>query len=202
MTKAVSEFISHLVVHFGEPKFDAPEENRKKVYHDWLASMNSNLKSYPDGTLAKAAQIIIATRKYRNFPMVSECLDACGEAQKWLNANKEQLDLGKRPDNFPEWHPAREKLAYELLDGALGKRAAKEGWVLALFDFTRKNMRLPDQPFEIANCIASAKGFDVAYGNCVRGECGPLSRHLTELGTSMLAKREALKLYVETGVMP
>lgn len=198
-----------LVAQAEQPKDDVEP---REVYRDWLTSMNSNLKNYPDGTLAKAAEIIIATRKYRNFPLVSECLDACAEAQKWINSNKEQLSLIKSPDSFPEWHPDRERLAMELILGPMGKRAARENWIGMLFTFARKNMRLPQTDAEINHLIRESRLADKDYEKLLRNEYDIHPAKTLEWARlrgefiggweDRFAKRERLARYVETGVLP
>ena len=164
MSQGFSNFITTLVMHF-PVKHESPAREA-----EWLKGMAITLRGYQPSTLARAAEWMIENRKDRRFPLPAECREACMKAFERERLETPML-LGKM-DKLSDWHPSREKLAYELLAGPLGKRAATEGWILALFDFTRKNMRLPAEGFEVANCIASAKGFDRAFENCVRGDCG------------------------------
>lgn len=199
MTKAVSNFITGLVVHFGEPKFDVPDYDKPKAHSEWLKTMVHNFRNYSDNTLERAVQIIVSTRKYRSFPLVSECREACADADDWLKSQRLPMPDTSKP--VPSaWSPDRITLADELVMGALGKQAARDGWVMALHTFCRDNLRLPAGP-EIAKCIKTAKEFDEAYEWSLRGKTGPFSKSLVALGDSMLARREELRSMVLDGVL-
>jgi hypothetical protein len=73
----------------------------------------------------------------------------------------------------------------------MGKRAARDGWVLSLHDFCRKHGRLP-QHHEVDKLKAAAKFFDEQYAIAVRGAAGPNSKALARLGDKMLARRNSL----------
>lgn len=201
MTVAVSDFISRLVVHFGEPKFDVSDTDKPRAHKAWLRDMVANLGGFGQATLQKAADIVLSTRKRRDFPLISECKQACIEADRWAQSQKPNLPLGRDPTKSPEWSDARLHLADDLCLTPLGRRAAQEDWILAYWNFCRDNARAPQTDGEIRKCIANARGFDEAFENCRAGRCGPLSRHLTTLGTSMLQRREDLKAMVLDGVV-
>lgn len=193
MSQNVSNFITKLVVHF---PVRHENEAREK---EWLQAMAVALRGYDGATLTRAASLLIETRKDRRFPLPAECKDACAEALKRSRAESPQpLQLEKR---FPEWSDARLHLADDLCMTPMGRRAAQEDWILAYWNFCRDNARAPQTDGEIRKCIANARGFDDAFENCRAGRCGPLSRHLTTLGTSMLQRREDLKAMVLDGVV-
>ena len=196
---ATEDFISHLVLHFGEPKFDVGDFDKPKAYREWLRSLSRALSGFTPDCLKKASELVVQTRKYRSFPLVSECIDACNDAQKWINAQKPALAL-QDPMLIPQWSRDRTLLADDLVMGALGRRAANEGWISALHQFCRKEMRLPNDE-EIKACIERARGFDEGLEMAKNGECGAQSHHVAQLGMTMLARRQELVDMVLHGVM-
>jgi len=203
MSYDVSDMISDLAIQFGRPKFKGVSEAEyPRAYAEFLKVINPALRIFTGEELKKAAEILIATRKYRSFPLVYECREACIEAAKTLKAERPRLlggdDMRAVP---PDWAPHRENIANELVMTSLGRRAAKEGWVSALWQFIRKEMRLPNDA-EIKTCIADAKGVDEWTERASRGECGAQSLAVMRLGESMLKRRDELKAMVLDGVLP
>lgn len=197
MSENVSNFITTLVMHF-PVKHESPEREK-----EWLSGMASTLRGYGASTLAKAATLLVETRKDRRFPLPAECREACNEIIRRDQAQKSPtLPLDQK---FPEFSGHRIQLAEELIcSGGLGKRAAKEAWILSLHDFCRHNLRLPQSDAEIRKCIDGARGFDEAYEKWVRGEYSNdagLTAKFIQLGDSMLARREHLRSMVLDGVV-
>lgn len=192
MNDKVSKFITALVLYF--PLRHESEATEK----EWLSAMARTLRDYDGGTLAKAASAIIETRKDRRFPLPSECREAC---MKILEREKSEKLIGQLPLEraYPEFSQHREKLADDLVMGELGQRAAREGWISALHQFCRKTMRLPEGA-DINRCINDARGFDRALDQARGGGCGPFSRHIADLGVSMLQRRQDLTDMVLNGV--
>lgn len=187
MSRHVVDFIQELVLHFGEPKFDVGEDDRPKAHAEWLRSMARGLSSFDADVLKAASYEIISTRKYRSFPLLSECLEASYAAKKRQDAEKPRLPI-KTDVGISE----SEALASDLVNGPLGRQAAREGWIGALFDWIRRERRLPSESWGIREIQGDARSFDAAYEACVRGEAGPLSVSLEKLGASMLKRREQL----------
>ena len=204
MSYDVSDMISDLAIQFGRPKFKGiSEQEYPRAYAEFLKVINPALRMFSGEELKKAAEIIIATRKYRSFPMVYECREACIEAAKALKAERPRMFGGNDDARLPppDWAPHRENIANELVMTALGQRAAREGWISALWQFIRKEMRLPNDA-EIKTCIADAKGVDEWTERASRGECGAQSMAVMRLGESMLKRRDELKAMVLEGVLP
>lgn len=199
MSAAVGRFIEEIALHF--PRREASEQDEKA----WARSMARNLGGFSAEVLERAAQIIIDTSGYtggmKDFHWLpKECKEACIKAQKALGHEKPDLKFhGPKADaNYSD----RETLAYELIAGPLGRRAAKEGWVHSLYTFTRDHMRLPTNTSEINWCIDCSRGFDREFQKCRDAPAGSIQSRLIELGLSMLNKRHALEKYVETGELP
>lgn len=189
MSEAVSEFVAELSLHFSK-RFDT-----ESAEDQWLDSMRRNLRVYAPSVLQRACRRIIDTRKDRYFPLPAECKKACDEIEKLEKAdNAPKLDTHAHPQKgHADW---QYKLADELIQCGLGKRAAKEGWILSLHDFCRNNGRLPTQEFEIRKCIDGARGFDEAYEAVLNGRGGACAKALEGLGDSMLKKREQYRAMV------
>lgn len=185
MSIAVSKFITDLALHF------PPKHARPELETAWIRSMAEALRGYPAKVLEDAARQIIATRKYTSFPLPAECKQACNavaEYQQFLVRSQTLPTF--RSSTGDEWTTERVKLAYDLIKSGMGKEAAKDGWILALWNFARKNQRLP-QGTEISACKREAKEFDETYAKCVKGGW-PEAKKWEALGASMLAKREKL----------
>ena len=185
MTVAVSKFITELSLHF------PPKHARPELETAWIRSMADALRSYPAPVLEEAAKHIIATRKYTSFPLPAECKQACvavAEYRQFLA--KSQTLPPFRSTAGDEWTSERVRLAYDLIKSGMGKQAANEGWVLALWNFARQHARLPTDA-EVIQCKRDARDFDEAYATCVKGGW-PEAKKWEALGSSMLAKREKL----------
>jgi hypothetical protein len=93
----------------------------------------------------------------------------------------------------------RERLANELICGAMGREAAASNWILSLHDFARANGRLPSQ-YEINKCKQSALEFDQEFDGILRGENErgriPFAVVLERLGDGMLRRRARLAAMV------
>lgn len=144
------QFIGIVESFFPRPKLSG-DDGREAI---WLRTMLDLLSPYDDDVLLEAANTIVRTRDPAKdgtmFPKPVECLAACDKAKdlKSVRATpllETQEAVRKRAERNASWTAERIQLADELCAGtALGKRAAREGWVLHLHDFCRENMRLPD----------------------------------------------------------
>ena len=185
-TKAVSHFVGTIIQHF--PPFRWEEEQEKA----WVDTVVRELSCFSEAVLDRAVSEMVRTRKDRKIPLVSECIQACLEARRWIEADASKGQLpAMRPAAGDEWSTERVKLAYDLIKSSLGKEAGRDGWILSLWGFCRINQRVPQGP-ETERCKRDAQEFDTAYADCVRGAAGPLSGVLEGLGAAMLAKRESL----------
>lgn len=223
----VTAFISRLVVHFGEPKFDVPDSEKGNAHKQWLRDMVRSLSQASRECLDRAGDRIIDSRKYRSFPLLHDIRDACNEAAEDIKREQPRL-IGSQPAQHGASVEDRENFARELLLGEMGRQAAREGWVFGLFTFIRDHMRLPSPtahcgdkrkmhrehgPCSEVECIKrGSEGVMTALEALYRNQQDilPSKRHeweaqrkdLISLGEAMLAKREALTKYVETGVLP
>lgn len=198
MTKAVADFIEALLVHY--PVRHDTEEREDA----WVKSMIAALRDYGPDLLKEVAENIIRTRKYRNFPLLSEILDKCDEIEKRREMRKweDTIPQLRLPVDGDQWSRERVRLAYDLVKSAMGREAAQANpcWIIALWHFCRRNQRLP-VGYEVDALKREAREFDESYADTLRGAVVghdgksadiPNARALQKLGASMLAKRERL----------
>lgn len=173
-------------------RWDDQQEN------DWIQDVMREIAHFDDAVIEAATTEMVRKRRRKDgTPAVSDCIGYCVEAKRWRDAETGKAQLIQEADagQHGAWTRDRRKLAYDLIKGPLGKQAAREGWILSLWDFCRNNGRLPSGPNavrEIERCKRTSAEFDEAYAACIRGQGGALNRELEELGASMLAKRERL----------
>jgi hypothetical protein len=174
-----NHMLTRLTVVYGLP--DVPDEKA------WLAEAARLLAGYSKPEMDSAVDHMLKTRRYRSWPSIAECVMACQEARERISEPKWQ----PVPERFPEWSETRIKQADAMIQCALGRTAADEGWVLGLHDFCRNKGRLPLFN-EIPAVKASSREFDEHYAMCVRGEGGVFGDGLKQLGDSMLVRRNRL----------
>lgn len=184
-----TEFMKSMAYQFSVPRQDGGEEQEKK----WFDMMIRELRPFSPEVLERAATDISRSRKDRRFPTLADCLSACYEAKKWLDAQNPVLprDAGKKAGDNSE---SRYALADDLVRGPMGREAARDGWILALHDFIRQNMRLPDAG-EVHRIKISIRDFEEAYEKTLRGGWAGASA-LAQLGDKMAARREELRQMV------
>lgn len=190
--KSVVAFADAVLQHFPPFRWDEHQERA------WAERLVKELSGFSPDVVDRAADELIRTRKKPQTPIIAECIDACASAKRWVDANRDSgrlpIDGGAGPIGHLDWTAERLKLASELMATPLGKQAAKEGWVGALWSFARKHSRLPQPGAETNGCKDAAKGFDEAYAVCVRDAgSNPLMRKLEALGAEMLRRRHAIE---------
>jgi|SRR5262245_1918393 len=195
----VNEFISALSVHF-PVKHTATD--REEL---WLASMHAKLSRFQPEALQRAADAIIDTRKHGSFPLPSDCLEACEKAERLLAMREAARELGALRDPLDDWSPKRVAIAYDLVKCTLGRQAAREGWLLGLWNFCRAHGCHPNGD-QVTNLKRTAVEFKRLVVDCRRGEqqietkkrkstfvaIGDCSRSFAKLGMSMLAKEQRI----------
>lgn len=177
-TKHVTPFLMRLQTMYGEPDSDNPAA--------FLAEYARLLKKYSGSTLDKACDLVLRNNRYKTWPTIGECVSCCEDAIEKTTADA--------PRNFdakhPEWSDARVEAADRMIVCELGRRAADEGWILALWDFAREKQRLPRE-HECGALISKSRGFGDAYSQVCAGNGGILEVQLMSFGESILARRNA-----------
>lgn len=205
----IAKFISVIDLHFPKPRFASED-----VEDAWVTSMVKFLAPYDDVVLGRAAEHILKTRDPRKdgkwFPVPSEIIAICDTFKVVCAVEKDGVQVpllshGQRDSS--EWASWRGERADELIQATeVGRVAAKQGWVGALWSFIRfgglkhdrwgrRTTAQPDTPRlptadEVAALKAEAKVFDEALDRCERGEAGAHSKVLAELGRQIRARRD------------
>lgn len=136
----------------------------------WTGYVVPEIEGMADEVIEAGTKHMLRRRKRKDgMPSVAECVEYCEEADRWIKQKqgKENLQIEEQPAvGHLEWTADRQKLASDLILCALGKQAAKEGWIKSLWNFARKNGRLP-QPNEIEGCKREHKEFHETYAKLV-----------------------------------
>lgn len=198
MNKAVTTFIETMTVRWPPFRWD---ELQERAYADDLMR---ELSGYSPEVLERARRDMVRKRTKTQTPSVAECLAACAEAKRWstVETSKDQLISNPAREGLSEWSPERVGLAYELIRTTLGKQAARENWILGLWNFIRRQGRHPAEK-EISQLRADAKSFDETHARIVRAspedwKGGPqmfnavLNRAHEGWAASIIAKRKGL----------
>ncbi len=197
MTYSVIDFNDEIIAHF-PPKFRWDDGQKKS----WVMAMVRELSGFSAEVLQRAARQLIATHKEDKTPSVAKCIAACSEAQRWVraeqNGGKLQLD-GAGVSRDRNWTDDRKRLADDLIMSPIGKQAAKEEWVKSLWNFCRRNSRLP-QPNEIEGCKREHREFMEAYRQCSISP-HPRVRQWLSMGDEMLKRQKEMADYVLNGVV-
>ena len=194
--QTIIAFADQVLQHF--PPFRWDEEQEKA----WADTLVRELGGFSTEVIDRAGREIVRNRKKPQTPLVSECIDACRNARKLVEsisrASLLPVDGAGQTSNM-DWTSDRMKLAWELIVGPLGKQAAKEQWVKSLWNFCRRNSRLP-QPNEIEGCKREHREFMEAYRQCSIGP-NPRVRQWLSMGDEMLKRQKEMADYVLNGVV-
>ncbi len=170
--KTVIAFADTVLQHYPPFRWDDEKEAA------WAATMVQELSGFSDEVVERAGRELVRTRRKPQTPLVAECVDACVSAKRWLDAERNSgrlpIDGGSDPlgREDRDWTGERLKLANDLMDTPLGKTAAKENWIGALWGFAKKNQRLP-QPSEINAVKKTSEDTDKIFSRCVTGDGWP-----------------------------
>jgi hypothetical protein len=196
MSGKVATFVSTLVIHFPVRFVDRKGNHDPAREKEWLRSIVEAIGYYEPDVLQAAAQRIIDTRNDRRFPLPSEIRKVCAE----VIDDRRKASLPVHPaagdKKLSPWSPERVKLANELVQTEIGRRAAREGWLLILHDWVRANGELPRSDSKIRELAGEKVHFEKAYSDCVRGWGGPAGKQLAELGDKMIAREAELRVMV------
>lgn len=196
---AVTEFNDRIIQRF-PPSFRWDDAQKRS----WSEDMVRELGGFSAEVLERAVRQIVATRRDLKTPLVSECIAACLDAKRWIEAEKRKGELPIGASFIPgashqDWTAERLRLADDLIMGPEGRQAAREGWVVGLWDYARKHSRLPPAS-EFGTLRREAKEFDEAYAECVKGGW-PHAQGMERLGAAMLKRREEKTQMVLHGVV-
>ncbi len=196
MSGNAMKFIMLVEAFFPRPKFNG-DDAREAL---WLRTMQDMLNGWDGKILVEAANKIIRERNPAKhgtmFPKPHECLEVIRDLAE--DGQRHQLRLeGPRAD---DWSNDRLELAFDLVNGELGKRAAREGWISQLYNFCRKEMRLPKSS-EIAVCIEQFELLEQAIAAFNAGPRAGLNGAICAMADTVLTKRAELRERVLHGVI-
>lgn len=144
--------ITRLAVVFGVPEHTTDP----KAYMDELARLT---RSYSEAEQNRAADDLIRSHKptrTKPWPTPHDICEACISAREALTQPKVE------PEKWRDWSAGARRKAVDLIRCDLGQAAAEQGWITSLWDFCRKQGRLPNEA-EAHRCRVMAKEFDEAY---------------------------------------
>lgn len=187
MSKAINEFLKSLVAAYGLPHDSA--EHNELFFND----LRGILKGFSSVDFDAAKRHILRTYNgYGRWPKPAEIVEACAHAMDSRNAAANRTT----PVRNTDWTKESRQIANNLIaTSKIGRQAAQQGWIVGLWDFCRKNHRLPNDR-EAHNIRKSSDKFDQAYASLNGGE-----GQLKALGEAILARRQQLTDYVLHGVV-
>jgi hypothetical protein len=150
-----------LGLHFG--LIDPKDHQRSR---DLMAEYSRLMAQYTDHELEAAADIVIARHRFRTWPTVAECIAALEDHRASVRAAARQPEHERAVHPYPAWSRERIAKAGQLINCDLGRKAAREGWILSLHDFCRNHERLP-MDREIPALMAAARFVDRFMANAV-----------------------------------
>ena len=149
----------------------------------FLAELERVAKAYTAECQELAGDMVLAATKQTWWPSLGVIADALNAAQDRLFAKRH--DAGPK---YPDWTPSRLAIANRLIRSPMGRQAAEEGWIGALWDFARVEERLPHGS-ELARCKRIAKEADAAAAEVYRMTAVPA---LVKLAQSREEKHKRL----------
>lgn len=174
-----NSLLQRLVIIFGQPDSADPQ-----VYLQEVAKL---LSKYSETQLQAGCNHLLKTHRTRTFPTPAQIITAI---EDHLASQSEKTPIGPK---HPEWQPAAKARADRLIQSEMGRKAAREGWILSLHDYCRKHNELPPYT-EVSRLKEMARGFEEAYSACCRGDGGTFNDSLRAYGEKFLKKREKYAL--------
>ncbi len=157
-----------LIGVFGTP-------NHVETAAAFLAEVDRIADRYGHEAQRLAGYMVIRATQQNWWPspgVIAEALDSASNSLAVKNADK--------GPKYPDWTAARQANANRLIRSPMGRQAAKEGWIGALWDFARVEERLP-QGSELARCKRVAREADEMAAEVYRGNGGPAAAALLRL---------------------
>lgn len=151
MSTMVQDFVRRVGVHFPPPKLEGAD------VRDWMDGIRDVLVRHDEAIVERAARLIVATRKApKVFPLPSEIEEAIAKVidtdrrASFVPGERKPITSDERYDaRNAAWRHDRQRLAVDLVNGPMGRKAAEEGWILSLWDYCRNNGSLPREGHEV-----------------------------------------------------
>lgn len=178
----VVKFLTTLRANWGK-RFESDEAEDQ-----WLDMMIGELHVFSDDVLTAAAKKLMRSR-LDFFPRVGQCVDACIAERRFIEGSTPELrDAVAAKSKRTRF----DSLADELIMGPVGRKAARDGWVLGLYDFIRREGRMPTEHETIGIVRASREVGDY-IDSIWRGDTFTLPADLMRrIATNIQSKRTDL----------
>lgn len=185
------EFASNIFALF--PPYRDWDDARLQI---WTEGVTSECEGFSDAVRAEAFKSLRRTKHEHKPPQIALILEHCREAKRSVDAERRSRELAtiSEPEAAEIWSIDRIKWADVILDSPIGKKAAKEGWVLALRSFLRDHGRAPNDA-ETAALKRSVKEFHALREQLHRGMLGnlPFAAVLTKWSDDIVARQKKLE---------
>lgn len=163
--KATKSDIANFIERLCANGFYPPRHENEAAEAEWAAGVASALTHYETDILPQIAQEILDTRIDRKFPLPAEIRKVSLEVYDRVRSSQLLPEAPKGRD--AEWTAERLALADSLCRTELGRRAAREDWILGMWDFCRKNSRMPDAR-EVERIITESREADAFIDDAYR----------------------------------
>jgi hypothetical protein len=147
-TEAAIDLIDTVLKMFPPYRWDAEQE---EIYGKTVIA---KLKEFPVAVITETRDKIVGDRDDRRTPMVSEIIAIAKEVDLWQK--RQQGELVTTEQKETRFSEERERLANDICKGPIGRQAAREGWVLPLWNFIVEHNRAPEGA-AIEACKRTAK---------------------------------------------
>ena len=164
-------FIKRMTVVYGAPDTDDVSA--------FLGEYIRQLKQYSDDVLDAALDRMLRTRRYKTWPTIADCIAAAHEVSALRGEHRSEPN---KTFGFKDEAEA-------IMKDPIATQAAREGWVLGLYDYVFKHGGKPS-----LSAIHELKDDAKFVDRCAAGavDMGACHGALLTLANTMLAKREAL----------
>jgi len=161
----------------------------------FFAELASELAGATEYQLAEAAKVFRRSRKARSFPTMADCIDVVFAQPKSGVGAASEPRISTIPDDDT---PQRRDMADRLcIDHPWVQEAARNGWLLGLWDFCRINGRHPDGR-ELKRIQQVAREVESRIADIQASDGGGLDAlnlngALRRMGDAILDKREKVR---------
>ena len=181
---AMTTFVQVMLRYFSEPQTADLEA--------WTADLASDLASFPQEALEGAVRWFRQNRKFKSFPSIAECMEACRN-------NMPAPPEPKAPPPDPN-RPLTPDSVDRLLRGDVTDRgdhqvwremalqALNEGWLTGLHDFARDKRRRPN-PSEVFDIRAAMQRLDDCINRGLHSPPGSIDRIMAD---AIIGRRKAM----------
>lgn len=155
----VAELLNHYRVFH---KANSPEETM------WSRSMAAVLGGYSESVLARACEQILRTRKNEKFPLPAEISAICAAIAEEDRRPALLIEEVEARRSNPQSKERQRYVCEQLLSGEMGKRAVREGWVAALFNYACEHNELPRDEKAIFRLKQQSEEIRTWHADCIR----------------------------------